>query len=156
MPIRPFLAGRAFDPETIAEMSRALEATCDALRLTMVDDVATRAVAQRIVELAQRGVRGADELHSLALQEFKNSATAEKGVVTAGQVSLALADEGLSGHYVVSDGKVVVTASDGRTTTAVIETSMLSSETLAKMLLLQLHRHRTSTDNQPDVLTDCP
>jgi hypothetical protein len=70
MPIRPFLTGRAFDPETITEMSYALKSVCDALRLKMVDDVATRTVAQKIIELAQRGVRGADQFHFLALQEF--------------------------------------------------------------------------------------
>ena len=46
----------------------------------------------------------------------------------------------ISGEYVVRDGMVTVTASDGRTTTGVIETSMLTVETLAKTLLLQLHR----------------
>ncbi len=42
MPIRPFLAGSRFDPESIAEMSLALEIVCNALSLKMVDDSATR------------------------------------------------------------------------------------------------------------------
>jgi hypothetical protein len=46
----------------------------------------------------------------------------------------------ISGEYVEGDGMVTVTASDGRTTTGVIEDSMLTAETLAKTLLLQLHR----------------
>ena len=46
----------------------------------------------------------------------------------------------ISGQYVMRDGMVTVTASDGRTTTGVIEDSMLTAETLAKTLLLQLHR----------------
>jgi hypothetical protein len=46
----------------------------------------------------------------------------------------------ISGEYVVRDGMVTVTASDGRTATGVIEDSMLTTETLAKTLLLQLHR----------------
>jgi hypothetical protein len=79
----------------------------------MLDDVATRVVAQRIIELARRGVRGADELHSLALQEFKNSKAEEKIVVTTESINIALADKGLSGHYVVSDGKVIVTLVTG-------------------------------------------
>jgi hypothetical protein len=33
MPIRPFLAGQAFEPETIRDMSLALERVCDALCL---------------------------------------------------------------------------------------------------------------------------
>src|SRR5579872_2365662 len=47
MPIRPFLAGQAFEPETISEMSLALERVCDALSLKMVDDAATRLIAGR-------------------------------------------------------------------------------------------------------------
>ena len=54
----------------------------------------------------------------------------------------------VSGDYVVMDGIVTVTASDGRTTRGVMEDSMLSPETLAKTLLLQLHRNETPTDDQ--------
>jgi hypothetical protein len=54
----------------------------------------------------------------------------------------------ISGRYVLRDGIVIVTASDGRTTRAAIEDSMLSPDTLAKTLLLQLHRNETSTDDQ--------
>ena len=46
----------------------------------------------------------------------------------------------ISGRYVVRDGIVTVTAADGRTTRGTIEDSMLSPETLAKTLLLQLHQ----------------
>jgi hypothetical protein len=52
----------------------------------------------------------------------------------------------ISGQYEVKDGMVTVTASDGRTTTGVLEDSMLTVETLAKTLLLQLHR----TDGEAD------
>ena len=55
MPIRPFLAGEAFEPEVINAMSRALERTCSALELSLVDDTATRLVAEKIIEFAQRG-----------------------------------------------------------------------------------------------------
>ena len=41
MPIRPYLAGKAFDPETISEMSDALKSVCKALSLKMIDDAAT-------------------------------------------------------------------------------------------------------------------
>ena len=73
MPIRPFLSGRPFDPEKISEMSKALEAVCETLRLRMIDDAATRLVAEKIVELAQRGVEGADRLRAMALQELRHS-----------------------------------------------------------------------------------
>jgi hypothetical protein len=73
VPIRPFLAGRPFDPEKISDMSKALEAVCEALRLRMIDDAATRLVAEKIIELAQRGVEGAERMRTMALQELKHS-----------------------------------------------------------------------------------
>jgi hypothetical protein len=45
-----------------------------------------------------------------------------------------------SGRFVVKDGMVTVTASDGRTTKGAIEDSMLSPERIAKTLPLKLHR----------------
>ena len=72
MPIRPFLAGQPFDPEVIAVMSTALESVCKALGLNIVDDPATRLVAQKIIELAQRGVRDAPALSEMTLKEFKH------------------------------------------------------------------------------------
>jgi hypothetical protein len=71
MRIRPFLADKPFDPETIEEMSRALEAVCDTLSLRLVDDAATRLVARKIIELVQSGVRGAERLRLMTLKEFK-------------------------------------------------------------------------------------
>jgi hypothetical protein len=71
MPIRPFLAGRAFQPETITDMSAALERTCATLGLKMMDDPATRLIAQKIIELTERGVTGVSALHSMAVQELR-------------------------------------------------------------------------------------
>ena len=48
--------------------------------------------------------------------------------------------EHLSGLFNVSGGMITVTAPDGRTKTAGIEDSMLSPETLARVLLLQLQQ----------------
>jgi hypothetical protein len=72
MPIRPFLAGQPFDPEIIQTMSAALEDVCQALGLHIVDDPATRLVAQKIIELAQRGMRDAAMLSAATLREFKS------------------------------------------------------------------------------------
>ncbi len=72
MPIRPFLAGQAFEPEVIREMSLALETVCTKLLLPLNDDPATRLVASKIIELAQRGVRGAASLSAMTLKEFKH------------------------------------------------------------------------------------
>ena len=71
MPIRPFLAGQAFEPEVITTMSHALERVCDELRLRVIDDSATRLVAEKIIELAQRGIRDADTLASMVLNDLQ-------------------------------------------------------------------------------------
>jgi hypothetical protein len=52
----------------------------------------------------------------------------------------------ISGRFDVSQGIITVTAHDGRTITAEIEESMLIPETLARMLLLQLHQQRRLAD----------
>jgi hypothetical protein len=49
MPIRPFLAGQAFEPDLIRQMSLALETVCGKLDLTLSDDPATRLVASTII-----------------------------------------------------------------------------------------------------------
>ena len=71
MPIRPFLADQAFDPEVITAMSLALQRACDALRLKAIDDIATRLIAEKLIELAQRGIRDPDTLASMLLEDLK-------------------------------------------------------------------------------------
>jgi hypothetical protein len=72
MPIRPFLAGQPFEPELIQQMSLALETVCAKLKLNLTDDPATRLVASKIIELAQRGVRDGATLSAMTLKEFKH------------------------------------------------------------------------------------
>jgi len=72
MPIRPFLAGQAFQPDAVGEMSLALETVCEKLNLGLTDDPATRLVASKIIELAQRGVRDAPTLTAMTLKELKH------------------------------------------------------------------------------------
>jgi hypothetical protein len=71
MPIRPFLSGRAFEPDAIDRMSEALKGVCGSLSLKLVDGPETRLVAPKIIELAQRGVRDAATLQAMTLSEFK-------------------------------------------------------------------------------------
>ena len=71
MPIRPFLAGQAFDPETITKMSAAYE-VCAALGIKFVDDAATRLVAQVVIELAQRGVKDVQTIMAMTLERFEH------------------------------------------------------------------------------------
>ncbi len=72
MPIRPFLAGQAFEPEIIRQMSLALETVCAKLVLPLNDGPETRLVASKIIELAQRGVRDVATLSAMTLKEFKH------------------------------------------------------------------------------------
>jgi hypothetical protein len=73
MPIRPFLAGQAFEPELIRQMSLALETVCGKFGMELTDNPATRVVASRIIELAQRGVRDAPTLSEMAVKELKHT-----------------------------------------------------------------------------------
>lgn len=71
MTIHPFLSKQAFDPETIDCMSEALKGACETLSLKLSDGPETRLVAQKIIELAQRGVRDVATLRTMALSAFK-------------------------------------------------------------------------------------
>jgi len=71
MPIRPFLAGQALEPELIRQMSLALETICGKFGMELTDNPATRVVAQKIIELAQRGVRDAPTITEMTLKELK-------------------------------------------------------------------------------------
>jgi hypothetical protein len=52
-------------------MSAALESVCEKLGLKMVDDPATRLVAEKIIELVQRGVKDVTTLRTMALEQLK-------------------------------------------------------------------------------------
>ena len=77
MPITPYLAHQAFEPEIIETMSAAFVAACEALHLKAGDDPATRFVAEKVMELAQRGIRDPDELRTMTLNEFGLDESAE-------------------------------------------------------------------------------
>jgi hypothetical protein len=70
-PITPFLQAQAFDPETIEIMAKALVITCEALGLNDQDDGKTRLVAEKIIELTQRGIKNPIALHLAAINEIK-------------------------------------------------------------------------------------
>ena len=70
MSIDPFLTGQAFDAKAIREMSLALESVCNALGLSIDDEASRTKVAEKIIELAGHGMRGAT-LHTTAVREFK-------------------------------------------------------------------------------------
>jgi hypothetical protein len=70
MPITPFLAGQAFEPDVLRNMSAAFERVCEKLGLIIRHDPATELVAKFIVNLAQHGVHDADALLKATLSEF--------------------------------------------------------------------------------------
>ena len=70
MPITPYLAHQAFEPEVIETMSAAYVAACEALRLKVGDDPAARVVAEKVINLAQRGIRDPDALRTMTLKEL--------------------------------------------------------------------------------------
>ena len=72
MPITPFLRGQAFDPETVEAMGTALATTCDALGLSDRNDAMSQLVAEKIIELAERGLKNPTALHLAAIREFKS------------------------------------------------------------------------------------
>jgi len=71
MPITPFLHGQAFDPETVEAMGKAFVTTCETLGLSDRDDAMTQLIAEKIIELAQRGLKNPTALHLAAIKEFK-------------------------------------------------------------------------------------
>ena len=70
MPITPYLAHQAFEPEVIETRSAFFIAACEGLHLKVGDDPATRFVAEKVIELAQRGMRDPEELRTMTLKEF--------------------------------------------------------------------------------------
>jgi hypothetical protein len=74
VPIKGFLAGRIFDAGAINEMSLAFDGACHELGLVKsVQDPATSLVAEKIIEVAQRGVHDPDLLRTMALNELGRS-----------------------------------------------------------------------------------
>jgi hypothetical protein len=66
MPIRPFLAGQAFD--AFGEGLRWLS-------LKTIDDATTRVIAEKIIELAPRGVRDASSLTAVTRKSSRAAAS---------------------------------------------------------------------------------
>jgi hypothetical protein len=52
-------------------MLEALEGVCETLNLKLADGPETQLVAQKVIELAQRGVRDVATLRTMTLSEFK-------------------------------------------------------------------------------------
>ena len=68
--IRPFLARQAFEPDAVRNMSLAFDSACEALGLRTREDPATKLVAEKVIELAQRGIRDVARLRAMTLKEL--------------------------------------------------------------------------------------
>ena len=72
MPITPFLRGQGFDPELVEAMGAAFLDTCSALGLADHADPITKLVAEKIIELAERGLRNPTTMRVMAVEELKS------------------------------------------------------------------------------------
>jgi len=73
MPIRPFLNGEQFNPETLRILGVAFEQVAIALRIGDCDDDVKQAIANKIIELAKHGERNPDLLCERALKGIRQS-----------------------------------------------------------------------------------
>ena len=71
MPIRPYLDGQKFDPETIRVMGIAFEMALVALRHADRGDLANEVVARQIINLAKAGERDPERLCEAMMKEFR-------------------------------------------------------------------------------------
>ena len=74
MPIRPYLHGHAFDPDTVRVMGIAFAHACRELGIVDNHDAVTRIVARAVIDMAQRGFRDEDSLTAAVMQEFRPAA----------------------------------------------------------------------------------
>jgi hypothetical protein len=72
MPVCRAFRSQASEPEVVRQMSLALETICGKFGMKLADDPATRVVALKIIELAERGVRDAPTLSKVTLKELKH------------------------------------------------------------------------------------
>jgi len=73
MPIRKYIAGSVFSPDTIARMTTALEGVRTVLNLHDPNDPMIETVAKKIVSLASQGVTDPDEIRRLVLADTAQS-----------------------------------------------------------------------------------
>lgn len=69
--IVPFLRNSAFGPEEIRAMSLALDEVCTSLAVPGDDNEVKRAIAERIIALAERGDCNAAQLRDRVIYESK-------------------------------------------------------------------------------------
>jgi hypothetical protein len=71
VPIYRLFQGQAFEPEQVAMLAQVFEEVLPLLGLADREDLMTTRVAQKIIELAQTGVRDPVRLKALIVDAFK-------------------------------------------------------------------------------------
>ena len=69
MPIRKFIPGATFEPETIKDMSTAFERLRTILNLANLDDPLVEVIAKKIVSLASQGISDPKEIERRVLAD---------------------------------------------------------------------------------------
>ena len=69
MPIRKFISGATFGPETIKDMTTALERIRTVLRLEDPDDPLVEVVAKKVISLASQGTFDPKEIERLVIAD---------------------------------------------------------------------------------------
>jgi hypothetical protein len=75
MPIRQFLNGEKFDPETTRIMGIAFAMTCVALQVGDCADDVKKAIANKIIALAHAGERNPDRLCERVVNDVRRPQT---------------------------------------------------------------------------------
>ena len=73
MPIRKFIPGSTFDPETIARMVAAFEGARAILNIDDHDDPLVEVVAKKVISLASQGIIDPDEIKRRVVADTKRS-----------------------------------------------------------------------------------
>ena len=70
MPLDRLLNGKSFGPEEVARLDAAYQATLRALQLVDRYDPITEIVAEKIIEVGQRGIRDPAQISARAMEEL--------------------------------------------------------------------------------------
>ena len=73
MPIRKYISGATFGPETIQGMTTAFERIRVALKLEDPDDPLVEVVAKKVVSLASQGIVDPKEIERLVIADTKRT-----------------------------------------------------------------------------------
>jgi hypothetical protein len=71
MPIRKYISGAIFGPETIKDMTTAFERILSILNLENPDDPLVEVVAKKVISLASQGTFDPKEIERLVIADTK-------------------------------------------------------------------------------------